>query len=64
MLLAHYPVNPEGKDLERVADVYVSKGFDILAKPNPSKELLALLAKGQLPGDIQDLMKQILRIED
>lgn len=63
MKFTHHKINPEGKGLERVADIYVATDFDIRAKVAPREDFLSLVADKEIPEHIKDLIQRVLRAE-
>lgn len=63
MEFVHLARNPLGKGLQKVADVYVAKDFDITETPKPIQEFRALLAREEIPQYIRDLIRKVLGLE-
>lgn len=63
MKFTHHEINPEGKGLERVANIYVATDFDIRAKGISREDFLALVADKEIPEHIKGLIQRVLRAE-
>jgi len=63
MNFTHHEINREGKGLERVANIYVAKDFDIRAKPAHSEEFLSLMTREEIPEYIQNLIRRVMGTE-
>ena len=64
MEFIHLARNPSEKGLERVADIYIAKYFQISQTPVPTQEFLPLLAREDIPKYIRELIRKALKLED
>lgn len=60
MKFVHYPLNPEGQGLHRIAEVYVADRFDIHAKATPSSSLRSLIYSKEVPEDLRRIFTDLL----
>lgn len=63
MEITRIPMDPQAHGLERVADIYMSKGFDVRSTAKPSPELVSTVTSAAVPKHIRDLFQAILNKE-
>jgi hypothetical protein len=63
MAITHIPMNPQGDGLERVADIFMSKGFDVRSEAIASPELVSVVTSATVPKHIRELFRAVLHLE-
>ena len=61
MEITYTAINPQAQGLERVAKIYVSKGFDVRSAARPSAELVTVVTTAEAPKYIRELFRVFLQ---
>ena len=59
MKFIHYPINPAGAGIEKVADVYVAKDFDPNMEVAFSESFRKLFSENKLSKELQRLLDEV-----
>lgn len=62
MKYTHFPRNVSSEDLDKVADIYVIKDFDILALHHPSAEFRSLATSENIPHELREWVQRLLEL--
>jgi hypothetical protein len=58
MKFVHYPLNPSGAGIDKVADVYVAKEFDPNMEVAFSEQFRKLLSEAKLSKELKRLLDE------